>query len=86
MFAIASAIFLPVIKSWDMFIGNQGVDATSLLDNINFRLEFQKYLKDNTVFCSDNFKKYSPIYRRIWWRFNLNRVNVEYHMIYTDEY
>ena len=40
VFAIASAIFIPVIKGWDVFIGNQGVDATSLLDNINFRLEF----------------------------------------------
>ena len=57
LFAIASAIFLPVIKSWDMFIGNQGVDATSLLDNINFRLEFQKYFKDNLEISTSHIRK-----------------------------
>ena len=27
VFAIASAIFIPVIKSWDVLIKNQGIDA-----------------------------------------------------------
>ena len=40
-----------------MFIGNQGVDATSLLDNINFRLEFQKYFKDNLEISTSHIRK-----------------------------
>ena len=41
--AITSAIFIPVISQW--FVGNQGVDASSLLDDPNLRLEFQKYFR-----------------------------------------
>ena len=43
--AISSAIFIPVIKHWDPFVGNQGADASSLLDETKFRLEFQKYFR-----------------------------------------
>ena len=43
VFAITSAIFIPVIKSWSMFIQNQGIDASSVLDNWKINLEFQKH-------------------------------------------
>ena len=41
VFAITSAIFIPVIKSWDMFIQNEGIDASSALGNWRFHREFQ---------------------------------------------
>merc|ERR1719494_1240792 len=43
VFAITSAIFIPVIKSWDVFIKNQGVDASDALDYRPLSAEFQKY-------------------------------------------
>jgi len=41
--AITSAIFIPVIKQWDTFVGNYGMDATSWLSDANHRIEFQQY-------------------------------------------
>ena len=41
--AIISAIFIPVIKNWSMFIENQGIDGSFALDNWRFHLEFQKH-------------------------------------------
>ena len=43
VFAITSAIFITVIKSWDVFIKNQGIDASSALSFWGFHIEFQKY-------------------------------------------
>ena len=42
VFAITTAIFIPVIKSWDLFIQNQGIDASSVLSFWGFHIEFQK--------------------------------------------
>ena len=43
VFAIVSAIFIPVIKSCDVFIKNKGIDASSVLGDWRFHLEFQKH-------------------------------------------
>ena len=43
VFAITSAIFIPVIKSWDSLIKNEGTDASSQLENWRIHLEFQKH-------------------------------------------
>ena len=43
VFAITSAIFIPVIKSWDVFIKNQGIDGSDSLDYRTYSVEFQKY-------------------------------------------
>ena len=43
VFAIISAIFIPIIKSWSIFIKNQGIDASSNLGDWRFHLEFQKH-------------------------------------------
>ena len=43
--AITSSIFIPVIKSWDMFIRNEGIDATSVLGYWGFHIEFQKHFR-----------------------------------------
>merc|ERR1711994_335533 len=40
---ITSAIFIPVIASWDMFIQKEGIVASSELGNWRFHLEFQKH-------------------------------------------
>ena len=40
---ITSAIFIPVISQWGTFLGGYGDIASSMLDEPNFRLEFQKY-------------------------------------------
>merc|ERR1719285_437622 len=39
--AITSVIFMPAIKSWDVFIKNRGIDASSNLGDWRFHLEFQ---------------------------------------------
>ena len=44
--AIISAIFIPVIKNWSMFIENQGIDGSFALDNWRFHLEFQKHFSE----------------------------------------
>ena len=41
--AITSAIFIPVLKNWDMFVENEGIPATSELENWRFQYEFEKY-------------------------------------------
>ena len=41
--AIISAIFIPVIKEWGLFVANAGVDNITLLGDSIFRIEFQKY-------------------------------------------
>ena len=41
--AITSAIFIPVLKNWDMFVENEGIPATSELSNWRFQQEFGKY-------------------------------------------
>merc|ERR1711973_960236 len=38
VFAITSAIFIPVIMSWDVFIKNEGIDASSNLNYWRFQL------------------------------------------------
>ena len=43
VFAISSAIFIPVIKSWGLFIENQGIDASFVLDDWRFHLDFQNH-------------------------------------------
>ena len=43
--AITSSIFIPVINSWDMFIRNKGIDATSVLGYWGFHIEFQKHFR-----------------------------------------
>merc|ERR1719264_103068 len=43
VFAITSAIFIPVIKEWAPFVGNAGVNANTFLNSHIFRIEFQKY-------------------------------------------
>ena len=40
---ITSAIFIPVIASWDIFIQNEGIVASSDLGNWRFHLEFKKH-------------------------------------------
>ena len=44
---IVSAIFIPVIIQWSMFVGNHGVDASSRLDDKGFSLEFDKFFSQN---------------------------------------
>ena len=41
--SITSAIFMPVISQWDVFVANHGLDASSLLDAETLRFEFQTY-------------------------------------------
>ena len=41
--AITSAIFMPVIKNWDVFIKNRGIDASSNLGDWRFHLKSQEY-------------------------------------------
>merc|ERR1712147_402056 len=43
VFAITSAIFIPVIKKWDVFIKNQGIDASTSLGDPSYRIEFLKF-------------------------------------------
>merc|ERR1719237_49842 len=43
---IISAIFIPVISKWDAFVDHSGVDASTLLDDPDFRLEFQNYFNE----------------------------------------
>merc|ERR1719209_1121226 len=40
---ITSAIFIPVVNHWMLFVGNHGADASTKLDNPLFGVEFQKY-------------------------------------------
>ena len=40
---ITSAIFIPVISQWSVFLGNHGVDASSILDDPKLNVEFQKH-------------------------------------------
>ena len=44
--AITSAIFIPVIRSWDTFIKSEGIDASSNLKYWRFQLEFQKHFSE----------------------------------------
>ena len=48
VFAITSAIFFPVINQWQWsaLMGKHGENASSMLDNPSFRLEFQKYFSE----------------------------------------
>ena len=41
--AITSAIYIPVLKNWDMFVENEGIVATSELGNWRFQQEFEKH-------------------------------------------
>jgi len=59
VFAITSAIFIPVIKSWDVFIRNHGVDASTLLERPDFRVEFQKYFYKSLESLSDGIRQNS---------------------------
>ena len=43
---IISAIFIPVISNWGVFVGNQGVDGTSKLASPFFIFEFQKHFSE----------------------------------------
>jgi len=55
--AITSAIFIPVISQWDAFVGNCGVDASSELDNLIFRLEFQKNFSKSLISLTADTRK-----------------------------
>ena len=46
VFAITSTIFIPVIRRWNVFIQNKGIDASSNLNNWRFQLEFQKHFSE----------------------------------------
>ena len=43
VFSITSAIFIPVIRRWNIFVANEGIDASHWLGEANFRIEFQKF-------------------------------------------
>ena len=43
VFAITSAIFIPVLKRWDVFIKKEGIVASSDLGRWNFQLEFHNH-------------------------------------------
>ena len=43
VFVITSAIFIPSIRRWNVFIQNKAIDASLLLSNWRFNREFQKY-------------------------------------------
>ena len=55
--AITSSIFIPVISQWDVFVGNQGTDASSLLDNPEHILEFQKYFSKGLAVMTANTRQ-----------------------------
>ena len=55
--AITSAIFIPVIKEWDMLVGNHGLDASSLLTDSDFFLEFQKYFSNGLDALTADIRK-----------------------------
>ena len=57
--AIVSAIFLPVIKEWEVFIGNKGVDAAEKLDDSDFSVEFNRHFGDGLQAVSDDVKRNS---------------------------
>ena len=55
--AITSAIFIPVISKWAAFVANHGVDASTLLDDTDFRLEFQKYFSKGLEALTADIRK-----------------------------
>ena len=55
--AITSAIFIPVIKSWDVFIKNQGIDASFSLERKTLSIEFQKYFSKSLDSLTDEIRK-----------------------------
>ena len=60
--AITSAIFIPVINQWGMITANHGLDASSLLDDQDFRLEFQKYFSKGLDALTANIRKNSHFF------------------------
>ena len=55
--ATISALFLPVICRWDVFIGNQGVDASSRLSFPPIGLEFGRHFSVSLQQLSDEIVK-----------------------------
>merc|ERR1719295_972697 len=55
--AITSAIFIPLISQWASFVGNHGLDASTLLDDNDFRVEFQKYFSKGLDALSADTRK-----------------------------
>ena len=62
VFAITSAIFIPVIVSWSMFIRNEGILASSVLGNWRFHLEFQKNFSKGLDRVTDDIRKNALIF------------------------
>ena len=52
-----SAIFIPVIKDWEVFIGNKGVDAADQLENPWIDIEFNNYFNKGLQAVSDDIKR-----------------------------
>ena len=57
--AIITAIFIPVIKEWEVFIGNKGVDAADRLDLIYFEIEFTRHFSKGLQAVSDDIESNS---------------------------
>jgi len=48
-----SSLFLPIISQWDMFVANEGVDASSRLDHPFIQLEFSRHFSVGLEYLSD---------------------------------
>ena len=59
--AITSAIYIPVIARWGAFVV-QGVDATTLLDDPDFSLEFQKFFSKGLDALTADIRKNSQFF------------------------
>ena len=57
--AIVTAIFIPVIKEWEVFIGNKGVDAADRLDYSLIELEFSRHFSKGLQAVSDDITRNS---------------------------
>ena len=57
VFVITSTIFIPVIKSWDVFINNQGIDANTSLEDILYTNEFQKPFRKSLESLTDEIRQ-----------------------------
>ena len=57
--AIVSAIFIPVIKEWETFIGNKRVDAADRLDIPWFKIEFSRHFSKGLQAVSDDIGRNS---------------------------